>query len=166
MTPPTESAKPQTVASPPTRSDRPYWIYGVIGFALAAIGDLRAADPGDASELLPYRFAHDPHLAPPHQFPPAPRSSRPSPPRGIAWPSSWDSGNGQDQAVYVKVIGTEQPLRITHIDGFYFFPAWSHDSRHIAYCRVAGDDSGIYLVPRHGGATSGNWSIPCSIRCR
>ncbi len=50
----------------------------------------------------------------------------------------WDGGNGaQGSDVYVKVIGNDNPLRLTH-HGDAFAPAWSPDGKNIAFRRGNG----------------------------
>lgn len=61
-----------------------------------------------------------------------------------------EHGRGID--IYVKQIGTEKPLQITHDFGFNFFPAWSPDGRYIAFMHAGyTDHPGIFLVPALGG---------------
>ncbi|MCP4548118.1 MAG: hypothetical protein GY835_16765 [bacterium] len=134
----------------PTHTTRLTRLFGLLGFGIAAVAivfllikGLRPESPPVISPTIPTSLLLT-------SFPGTEEFPALSP-AGDRLSFVWDSGNGQDQAVYVKVIGAEQALRITHIDGFYFFPAWSHDSRHIAFCRIAGDDSGIFMVPATGG---------------
>jgi Tol biopolymer transport system component len=79
---------------------------------------------------------------------------------------AWDGGNeGKGYDLYVKAIGTEKPLRLTHHPAIRLSAAWSQDGRSIAISRVnvAEEDGGIYLLPPTGGperkiATRGNVS--------
>jgi len=78
---------------------------------------------------------------------------------------AWDGeNNGAGFDLYVKTIGTDQPLRLTHHPARWLSAAWSHDGRSIAISRAAGGiDSGIFLVPPTGGperkvASRGVWS--------
>ena len=66
---------------------------------------------------------------------------------------AWDGeNNGAGFDLYVKAIGAEEPLRITHHPSVRLSAAWSPDGSSIAISRVAGEeDSGIYLVPPTGG---------------
>ena len=48
----------------------------------------------------------------------------------------WDGGNQAGADLYVKVIGSDKPLRLTH-DGFASSAAWSPDGRSIALWRIA-----------------------------
>ncbi len=68
---------------------------------------------------------------------------------------AWDGdlkggGNGFD--LYVKAIGSETLLRLTqHPSEDLMSAAWSPDGTQIAFQRVAGADSGIYVIPALGG---------------
>jgi Tol biopolymer transport system component/DNA-binding winged helix-turn-helix (wHTH) protein len=65
----------------------------------------------------------------------------------------WDGGtNGPGYDVYVKVIGSENPLRITRHPSEKLSIAWSPDGRVIAISRASkAEDSGIFLIPPTGG---------------
>ncbi len=65
----------------------------------------------------------------------------------------WDGEtNGAGYDVYVKVIGSENPLRITRHPAAKLSIAWSPDGRLIAISRVSkNEDSGIFLIPPTGG---------------
>jgi len=64
----------------------------------------------------------------------------------------WDGNDSEPDGVFVQVIGAGPPVRLTHVVGHYAFPAWSHDSRFIAFARVAGPSQGLFMVPGAGGA--------------
>jgi Tol biopolymer transport system component/DNA-binding winged helix-turn-helix (wHTH) protein len=53
--------------------------------------------------------------------------------------------------LYVKAIGSETLLRLTRHPSEWISPAWSPDGTQIAFHRVAGADTGIYVVPALGG---------------
>jgi Tol biopolymer transport system component/DNA-binding winged helix-turn-helix (wHTH) protein len=53
--------------------------------------------------------------------------------------------------LYVKVIGSENLLRLTHRPSDSIAAAWSSDGTQIAFHRMAGPDTGIYVVPALGG---------------
>jgi Tol biopolymer transport system component/predicted Ser/Thr protein kinase len=53
--------------------------------------------------------------------------------------------------LYVKVIGSEKPLRLTQHPTDFIFPAWSPDGRQIAFARMAQDGDAIYLMSPLGG---------------
>jgi Tol biopolymer transport system component/DNA-binding winged helix-turn-helix (wHTH) protein len=66
---------------------------------------------------------------------------------------AWDGeNNGAGYDLYVKAIGAEKPLRLTHHPALRLSSAWSPDGRSIAISRVSGEDNtGIYLLPPTGG---------------
>jgi Tol biopolymer transport system component/DNA-binding winged helix-turn-helix (wHTH) protein len=59
--------------------------------------------------------------------------------------------NGAGFDLYVKVIGTEKPLRLTNHPAPWLGVAWSPDGRSIAVNRLAIEGRGIFLVPALGG---------------
>jgi Tol biopolymer transport system component/DNA-binding winged helix-turn-helix (wHTH) protein len=65
---------------------------------------------------------------------------------------AWNGGNGLHFSIYVKLIGTEEPLRLTRQESIDFNPVWSPDGHYIAFCRIKKGDTGIYMVPALGGA--------------
>jgi Tol biopolymer transport system component/DNA-binding winged helix-turn-helix (wHTH) protein len=62
----------------------------------------------------------------------------------------WDGEQENNQDIYVKLVDTGAPHRLTTNPAPDLNPVWSHDSRYIAFTRE-GDESGIYLVPALGG---------------
>jgi Tol biopolymer transport system component len=58
-------------------------------------------------------------------------------------------GKGFD--LFVKAIGSETMLRLTQRPSELLTPAWSPDGTQIAFHRMAGADTGIYVVPALGG---------------
>ena len=65
---------------------------------------------------------------------------------------AWNGGSGSYFSLYVKVIGTEESLRLTNLPALDFNPVWSPDGRYIAFCRILPGQTGIYLIPALGGA--------------
>ena len=53
--------------------------------------------------------------------------------------------------LYVKAIGSETLLRLTRHPSEWISPAWSPDGTQIAFHRMAGANTGIYVVPALGG---------------
>jgi Tol biopolymer transport system component/DNA-binding winged helix-turn-helix (wHTH) protein len=53
--------------------------------------------------------------------------------------------------LYVKALGSETLLRLTRHPSEWISSAWSPDGTQIAFHRVAGADTGIYVVPALGG---------------
>jgi tRNA A-37 threonylcarbamoyl transferase component Bud32 len=65
---------------------------------------------------------------------------------------AWDNEKEDNCHIYVKLIGTEKPLRLTTDASEDRFPAWSPDGRYIAFCRRSQREDAIYVVPALGGA--------------
>jgi Tol biopolymer transport system component/DNA-binding winged helix-turn-helix (wHTH) protein len=64
----------------------------------------------------------------------------------------WNGERENNADIYVKMIGAETPLRLTTDPGADNNPAWSPDSRYIAFMRQTPASSGVFLVPALGGA--------------
>jgi Tol biopolymer transport system component/DNA-binding winged helix-turn-helix (wHTH) protein len=65
---------------------------------------------------------------------------------------AWNGGAGPQFSIYVKIVGTEEPVRLTNQSSIDFNPVWSPDGRYIAFCRILKDETGIYTIPASGGA--------------
>jgi Tol biopolymer transport system component/DNA-binding winged helix-turn-helix (wHTH) protein len=65
---------------------------------------------------------------------------------------AWNGGAGPYFSIYVKVLGTEEALRLTKQPSIDFNPVWSPDGRQIAFCRILEGETGIYTIPALGGA--------------
>jgi len=64
----------------------------------------------------------------------------------------WDKGEANPlQALYVADSLGGEPRRLTPIAGRFGWPAWSHDTRLIAYVRVDDETTDICAVPAGGG---------------
>ena len=75
-------------------------------------------------------------------------------PDGFRIAFSWNGDPGPGAKgfdLYVKAIGSETLLRLTHHPATWISPAWSSDGTQIAFHRLSGDDMGIYVVPALGG---------------
>jgi Tol biopolymer transport system component len=65
---------------------------------------------------------------------------------------TWDGESQDNRDIYVKAVGSEQPLRLTSDPAQDESPAWSPDGTQIAFLRdKAGDGSEVRLVPPTGG---------------
>jgi Tol biopolymer transport system component/DNA-binding winged helix-turn-helix (wHTH) protein len=64
----------------------------------------------------------------------------------------WNGGAGPYFSLYVKIVGTEESLRLTKQSSIDFNPVWSPDGRYIAFCRILRGETGIYIIPATGGA--------------
>jgi Tol biopolymer transport system component len=71
-------------------------------------------------------------------------------PDGTQVAFSWDQEGTTD--VYVQLIGSETPLRLTNDPAHERSVAWSPDGRHIAFIREEPDRDVLYLVSQIGGA--------------
>ena len=72
----------------------------------------------------------------------------------IAFAWDGDSGNKTGHTkfdLYVKVIGSEKPLKLTDHPSDWIASTWSPDGTQIAFHRLDGDNTGIYVVPALGG---------------
>ena len=64
---------------------------------------------------------------------------------------AWDGENGDNQDIYIKVVGAGVPLRLTTHPAADQKPVWSSDGRHIAFVRSSEEGSGIFVIPALGG---------------
>ena len=64
------------------------------------------------------------------------------------------SREGLNFDLYIKQIGQERAVQLTHRPAMFLVPAWSPDGRFIAFARRGNDDNdtGIYLIPALGGS--------------
>ena len=70
----------------------------------------------------------------------------------IAFAWNGDPGTGtKGFDLYVKAIGSETLLRLTQHPSEWISPVWSPDGTQVAFHRLAGADTGIYVVPALGG---------------
>jgi Tol biopolymer transport system component/DNA-binding winged helix-turn-helix (wHTH) protein len=65
---------------------------------------------------------------------------------------AWNGGSGPYFSLYVKLVGTEESLRLTRKASVDFNPVWSPDGRYIAFCRILEGKTGIYILSALGGA--------------
>ncbi len=66
----------------------------------------------------------------------------------------WDGGPGPASSgydLYVKSLGNEKTLRLTNHPSHWIHPVWSPDGTQIAFHRIAGDATGLYVVSALGG---------------
>lgn len=72
-------------------------------------------------------------------------------PDGTRVAFAW-AGESQDNwDIYVKMLGSENPLRLTTGEWAERDPAWSADGRSIAFIRVEGEQAGIFRISSMGG---------------
>ena len=63
----------------------------------------------------------------------------------------WDGPTQDNWDLYIKRIGTETVLRLTHHPAAEGNPAWSPDGRYLAFIRYGADECGLYRVAALGG---------------
>jgi Tol biopolymer transport system component/DNA-binding winged helix-turn-helix (wHTH) protein len=73
-------------------------------------------------------------------------------PNGQYLAFAWNGGAGDHYSIYVKLIGSEESLRLTQQASIDFNPVWSPDGRYIAFWRILKGETGIYIIPALGGA--------------
>ena len=133
-------------------SDRVLWKIGVGIFATAVIALAavvayrwhRPQSPQEQEVLTAMPFTALPGRATSPAF--SPDGSR------IAFAWNGDPAPGtKGFDLYVKAIGSETLLRLTQHPSDWISPAWSPDGTQVAFHRLAGADTGIYVVPALGG---------------
>jgi Tol biopolymer transport system component/DNA-binding winged helix-turn-helix (wHTH) protein len=133
------------------KAKKTYWerAFALLAFAVTiAVAILLARLPhnsGNSEPLTVVPFTSDPGLETTPSF--SPDGSR------IAF--AWDNGTNRSGApaydLYVKAIGSETVVRLTKRPSEWISSAWSPDGTQIAFHRLAGVDTGIYVVPALGG---------------
>ena len=76
---------------------------------------------------------------------------------------AWEEDIGQGYDLYVKVISSDAPLRLTHHSSRALSLAWSPDGRTIAFERNAGEDAFGYL-PHCADGLSRTGNSPPGVR--
>jgi Tol biopolymer transport system component/DNA-binding winged helix-turn-helix (wHTH) protein len=146
--PPVEAAVP--VESDRSSSSHHWWkivagvvVIAVVGAAIAYRWH-RQQRPQDQAALTAVPFTALSGEATSPAF--SPDGSR------IAFAWNGDSAHGADGLdLYVKALGSETLLRLTQHPSESISSAWSPDGTQIAFHRLAGADTGIYVVPALGG---------------
>jgi len=59
----------------------------------------------------------------------------------------WDGENGDNWDIYLKVIGSEKPLRLTKDPSGDYSPVWSPDGRQLAVIRLSGKRRAVLVIP-------------------
>jgi Tol biopolymer transport system component len=111
---------------------------------------------GSAGWLVVSRFASTPSAPPLKIVPltsfPGSESQAAFSPDGNQIAFVWDGERHDNFDIYVKLIHTGAPLRLTTNPAQDINPVWSPDGRYIAFLRRSAERSGIYLIPSLGGA--------------
>ena len=154
LEPPVEPVVPVVAVKPDHRSDsRKLWwrvAAGVLAISVIAVAAVvvyrwhRQQRPQEPEALTAVPFTALPGEATSPAF--SPDGSR----IAFAWNGDPKGGTaGFD--LYVKALGSETLLRLTQHPSEAVSPAWSPDGTQVAFHRVAGADTGIYVVPALGG---------------
>lgn len=73
-------------------------------------------------------------------------------PEGSRVAFAWDQPGERASNIFIKLIGSADPVRLTTGDAGDFAPAWSPDGRYIAFLRSRGPfTSAVMLIPSLGG---------------
>lgn len=64
---------------------------------------------------------------------------------------TWNGEKEDNEDVYVKLVGSETPLRLTTDPAPDRYPVWSPDGTQIAFVRERADEAAIYLTSALGG---------------
>jgi Tol biopolymer transport system component/DNA-binding winged helix-turn-helix (wHTH) protein len=76
----------------------------------------------------------------------------------------WDGENPVRGDVYVQLVGSERPLRLTRTSrGFICCESWSPDGRQIAFGRCDDNGGGVFLVPALGGPERKLTDVVCPL---
>ncbi len=63
---------------------------------------------------------------------------------------AWQGPEGDNWDIYVQTIGADNPIRLTRDPLIEVLPAWSPDSRYLAFL-AGGETCGLFRVPINGG---------------
>ncbi len=138
---------PQTSSPISVAQWGPLALIALAVLVMAAIALLRVPRKPPVSELL---------TAVPFTSYPGQETNPAISPDGSRIAFGWDNGATNNSGapafdLYVKAIGSETVLRLTNRPSDWISPVWSPDGTQIAFHRIAGADTGIFLVPALGG---------------
>ena len=136
-------------AAPPARS-RTWWglTTGLVGVAMVAVGYLLFVSARPTEPLAPITGIATPLTAyPGGEIGPS------LSPDGNQVAFSWNGPREDNHDVYVKLVGTGEPVRLTTASEIDESPAWSPDGQRIAFVRRIPDRVfEVFVIPALGGA--------------
>ena len=146
---PKEFAELAPVSAAKARKTHWRWALAFVALAAVIVMAILLArlphNPGNSEPLTAIPFTSDPGLETAPSF--SPDGSR------VAF--AWDDGSNRSGApaydLYVKAIGSETLIRLTHHPSEWISSTWSPDGTQIVLHRLASVDTGIYVVPALGG---------------
>jgi len=148
---PVGASVPARTAGPAPAGRSRRWV--LLGSVVLVVGGLLAGLVVRTRARTPPPAARTPEIVPFTSLPgleTVPTFSPDGSQIAFAW-----NGEGQDgYDLYIKVIGSERLLRLTHNPAVWITAAWSPDGRVIAFRRQAAKDregSGLFLIPALGG---------------
>jgi Tol biopolymer transport system component/DNA-binding winged helix-turn-helix (wHTH) protein len=148
------TAAPPIVPSPiigvPSRGQTKWWLLAAFAVVVAVLGiglyHRMQRTTSEANNLRIIPFTSYPGF----EFSPS------FSPDGNQIAFSWTGGESIGTFdLYVKVVGTDSPVRFTNNPAAALIPSWSPDGRFIAFSRFkinSPSDTGIFLIPASGGA--------------
>jgi len=113
---------------------------GIFVAMLIYAGRHSADSPGAPMKVLPFTVEGGAEFAP----------SFSADGRQVAY-AKWDGTGNFTANIYVKLVGGNDPLRLTKDPGWACCIAWSPDGAHVAYERCDGPRRGLYVIPALGG---------------
>ena len=139
---------PVPVAAPvPAVRRRGWWWPAGAGLLIVAAGCALwlLNGPGKATPTVPHPVPLTTYMG--YQMSPS------FSPEGDRVAFSWNGPKQDNWDIYVKLIGAEEPVRLTKDPADDVSPAWSPDGRWIAFQRgLSSEKSGVFLIPAVGGA--------------
>jgi Tol biopolymer transport system component/predicted Ser/Thr protein kinase len=137
-----------TVAAERRKSKVPRWAWITAAVILLAIGT--AAVWFYLS--TPAKYIGPPPRVVPFTSSPGDKGAPVFSPDGNELAFSWNAGAKKGTMnIYVQLVGTSSPLRLTNAAADDEFPAWSPDGRSIAFLRTTPQQQAYYIVSALGG---------------
>jgi Tol biopolymer transport system component/DNA-binding winged helix-turn-helix (wHTH) protein len=134
---------------PPTRSRRKVLFAAAAGLSailiavtISMLTDRSLTRPPFGRQVVPFTSLPGKEVAPTFS------------PDGSQIAFAWNEGTGAGHQfdLYVKSLGSERLLRLTHHPSRWISPAWSPDGSAIAFVRQTEQHAGIFVIPALGGS--------------